>query len=92
MRKVREQNKYLTGVLAILIFAAAIACLFYGFRWLKGRNGRILPQNQPLGYDLSIYVGVDKDFVDSALKREGIRYSNVTTMEESLEGQTVYEI
>ncbi len=73
------------AVLVLLIVGITTYGCAYMFKWLNKRD-EIIPTDQSLGYDLSTYVGVDTDFVLSALERDGVTFLDVTEPEQKAQG------
>ncbi|MCR5006087.1 MAG: hypothetical protein K6A77_09280 [Clostridiales bacterium] len=73
------------AVLVLLIVGITTYGCAYMFKWLNKRD-EIIPTDRSLGYDLSTYVGVDTDFVLSALERDGITFMDVTEPEQKAQG------
>ncbi len=92
MRERKETKKGWKWLAIALVFIAAVVCTIYGSRLLIKGKQRFGPKESTLGVDLSIYVDADKTFVDAALAREGVQYTETTTIEQRRAGEAVYEI
>ncbi len=86
------KKNYRSWIAVILVFVIVAGCSIYGFRWINKREGDLVPSNRTLGIDFSVYVGVDKEFVDSALEREDVTYMDLTGADEKARGISRYAV
>ena len=69
----------------VLVVTIVTSGCVYMFKWLNKRD-EIVPTNRSLGYDVSTYLGVDTEFVLSALKRDNVTFLDITEPEQRADG------
>ena len=69
----------------VLVVTIVVSGCVYMFRWLDKRD-EIVPTNRSLGYDVSTFLGVDTEFVLSALERDDVTFLDITEPEQRAEG------